>query len=89
MGRGAIRKVGRGGTRGETAAGPGLTKQGDSQGREEQGRVGDERSMEMGDTFGVLQEEEGELVPGEDSTPIVGADRNENGTAAGKGRGGV
>ena len=72
-------------TQGETA--PELAEQKDNQRREEQKKIGEERNIEISNTFSVLQEEEKELIPEEDSTPIVKTDKNENKTTAGKGRG--
>ena len=51
-----------------TAAKPKLAEQKDNQRREEQGKIGEERNIETRNTFSVLQEEEREPIPEEDSS---------------------
>ena len=53
-------------TQGETAAKPKLAEQKYNQRREEQGKIGEERNIEIRNTFSVLQEEEREPIPEED-----------------------
>ena len=52
---------------GETAAKPKPAEQKDNQRREEQGKIGEERNIKTRNTFSVLQEEEREPIPEEDS----------------------
>ena len=59
----------------------------DNHRREGQRKIGEERNIEINNTFIVLQEEEKKSIPEEDPTPIVKTDKNENKITAGMGRG--
>ena len=57
-----------------------MIEQTNNQRKMEQRKISEGRNIEMRNTFSVLQEEEKELIPEEDSTPIVTTDKNENKT---------
>ena len=86
VGEGAIRKIRKNSTQGETAAKSKLAEQKDNQRREEQGKI-DERNIKTRNTLSVLQEEERDPIAEDDSPPRVKADKNEKKITLGKERG--
>ena len=74
VGEGAIRKRR---TQGEIATKPKPAELKDTQRREEQRKISEERNIKTGNTFSVLQEEDKEPILEEDPPPIIKVDTNE------------